>query len=229
MSELLTPGLGAPVPEPEPEPEPVEPAWQGPSQDEWGSVMGYIQQQQAERDAYAQQQQAQQSQQQYAVDPFADDFGQQLQTIIGQAVQQNLAPVMEYQYGQQLGEAHERALDILDSIVSRDGEFINQDKAFEASIALANSYMQEESAKHGYGPKAAEAALTRAAGEIRAYETAVAEAAQQRYMNQLSNLGGAARDVYGAPLAASEGFSVPDGGDEYAVLERFGGFSGGGR
>ena len=83
MSELLTPGLGAP---PEPEPEPVvepEPAWSGPSQDEWGSVMGYIQQQQAERDAYAQQQQAQQSQQQYAVDPFADDFGQQLQAVIG--------------------------------------------------------------------------------------------------------------------------------------------------
>ena len=136
---------------------------------------------------------------------------------------------MEYQYGQQLGEAQERAYDILDSIVARDGEFINQDQAFEASIALANSYMQEESAKYGYGPRAAEAALTRAAGTIREYETAVAQAAEERYMNRLSNLGGAPHDVYGAALAGQEAFTVPAGGDEYGVLERFGGFSGGGR
>ena len=232
MSELLTPGLGAPEPVAEPAPEPAEPAWAGPSQDEWGSVMGYIQQQQQQAEQYAQQQyEAQQAQGQQAppIDFFADDASQQVYGLVQQAVQQSIAPLMEWKYGQDLGEAHNRAIDIIDDEVSRNGEFMLGEKAYANVEALANTYLPEESQRHGYGPKAAEAALARAAADWRTYESELQQKAIEQYKNQLTSLSGAPRDVYGAALAGSEGFTVPQGGDEYGVLERFGGFSGGGR
>lgn len=210
-----------PAPAAEPVAEPVA-EWAGPTQEEWSQqqeALNYlIGQFQPEPEAPGAQ---------YAgIDPFSESFGSQLAEMIGQAVQQYTQPLTEWQYGQQLSEAHDRALDILEDDVSRNGEFMLGSEAFAAVEALANSYMPELAQKMGYGPQAAEAALAKAAGEWRAYEAKLAEAAVARHMNQLSTLGGAPREPLGAQVGAAQGLRTPAGGDELSVVSGFGGFPG---
>lgn len=209
--------------------EPAEPAWTGPSQDEWGSVMEYISAQQQAQQEWEQQQYAAQQQyapQQPAIDPFAEDFGSQLGGFIQNQVQQAISPLMEFQYGQQLSEAEDRALDILDDDVARNGDFIHKEQAFEAARALAGVYFSEEAQRYGYGPEAAEAALQRAAAEVRAYEKAVSEAAISRHLNHLTDLSGATREPSAAAASVQSGFKTGPGGDELDVVRAFGGFGG---
>ncbi|MBA2370734.1 MAG: hypothetical protein H0V71_03700 [Chloroflexi bacterium] len=181
--------------EPAPAPEaPAEPAWTGPSQEEWtqyqseqAGMREYLSQQQAAQQQY-QQPQGQQSPQ---IDPFSDDFSQQLEAFMGQALQQHLAPYQQWQEQQQLGEAEERALDILEDNISREGDYLDNEKALTAARALANVYYSEEASRMGAGPEAAEAALQRAATTVREYEKAVSDAAIARHTNQLRTLSGA--------------------------------------
>ena len=218
MSEIITDPL-APA---EPVAEPAEPAWAGPSADEWGQVtqtLGYLAD-------LAQQSQAPGEGQQYAaIDPFADNFGEQLSGYIGRAFEEHLGPIKEWQQGQMLGEAEERALDIIEDDVSRNGEFMLGEKAFEGIRALANVFMSEESQRYGYGPKAAESALARAASEWRAYEKELAQKAIEQHMNQLTNLAGAGREPGASSLGVSQQFQ-PTPGDELALVRKYGGFPG---
>ena len=207
------PPVGEPAGEPQGEPQ-GEPAWTGPSRDEWGSVLGFIQQQQQERAAYEQQQAAQYQQQQepqhVQLDPFADNFGEQLSGFFQDQLQQHLSPVQQFIQEQQMGEGEERALDILEDVVSKDGDFLDNERAFASARALANVYFAEEVQRHGYGPAAAEAALVRAAGEVRAYEQHVREQALSQHSNHLATLTGAATEpgsVYGQGFQERQ---VPD-------------------
>lgn len=206
----------------EPVVEPAEPAWGGPSQEEWlglQQTIGYLAQQfQPEPEPMGAQ---------YGgLDPFAENFAEQLAALVGQTVQAQTAPLSEWQYGQQLAEAHDRAFDIIADDVSRNGEFMLGENAYNAVEALANSYMAEEAQRHGYGPKAAESALTRAAKDWRQYESDLRQKAIEQHMNQLSTLGGAPREPFPAGAAASTGLRGQPGGDELSVVSQFGGFPG---
>lgn len=204
----------------------AEPQWGGPSQDEWGQVMGYVAEQQAQQQAYQQAQEQQASQQaqpqQYPnLDPFDENFSQQAVELFRSIQAEQLAPLQQWQQTQQLGEAENRAYDILDDIVSREGEFLDSERAFPAVISRAQQFYGEEASKHGDGPRAAEAALTRAASEQRAYEKAVADAAVARHNNQLTTLSGAATEPgssYGIPGAQQR--TVPDYRQGGSVADR---------
>ena len=197
---------------------PEEPAWTGPSQEDWGSVqqtLGYL----AE---YVQSQQAPAEEGYPEIDPYDT---RQLGEFIQQQVQQSLEPVTNWQQQQALGEAEDRAVDIIQDDVSRNGEFLLGEKAYANVRALANSYMEEEAQRHGFGPKAAESALSRAAGEWREYEKELATIAIERHMNQLTNLSGAGREPGVSSVAAQQVVSTP-GGDEMSLVRKYGGFPG---
>lgn len=195
MSEVIPaePGI---VPEEPVAPE--EPVWTGPSQEDWGQVqqtLGYL----AE---FVQSQQAPPEDPFSEVDPFDP---QQLGAFIQHQVQQAISPIAEWQQTQQLSEAEERAFDIISDDVSRNGEFLLGEKAFSNIRAIANSYMEEEAARHGFGVKAAESALARAANDWREYEKELAQVAVERHMNQLSNIAGAPREPgFGSPAPAGQ-------------------------
>ncbi len=213
----------APVEPAEPVAEEI-PAWAQSMQEQVNWMAQQFQEPEPEpRYDYGQQQGPPQDFQAPQIDPFAENFGEQLAGYIGQAVQQSLAPLAEWQYGQQLSEAEERAYDILEDIASREGDFMQKDQAFAAARALANSYMPEEAQRYGWGPQAAEAAIARAAADVRAYETAVREAAIQQYNNQIARLDGAGREPIGAVVASPQGAITQPGGDELSVVTAFGG------
>jgi hypothetical protein len=218
---------GAPA---EPVGEPVEPAWTGPSQEDWQGVqqtLGYLAQQfQQPQEQQGYGQQGQQGQQLPPIDFFAENATEQLMDVFGQMLDQRLTPFQEFQYGQQIGEAEERALDIIDDDIAQNGEFLNPDKATPFARALANVYYPEEAARKGEGPQAAEAAIRRACADTRAYEQEVGKAYYDRQINQLTRLDGAGREPMGASVGASSGFKVGPGGDELSVVTGFGGFPG---
>lgn len=219
MSEILSDPLIDAAMGPEPE---AEPAWTGPSQDDWGQVqntMGYL----AE---WVQSQQAPEGSEQMQIDPFADDFGEQLAGYVTQAVQQSLAPVMDWQHGQQMSDAEERALDILEDIVSREGEFINKEQSSEFIRAYANVLMPDMAQRHGYGPQAAEAALEQAAKTYRALEQSVGTAYHEQQMNLLTNLSGAGRELGVSGVGAQQVVTTP-GGDELDLVRKYVGFRAG--
>ena len=172
--------------------EPAEPAWGGPSQEEWGEVQSQLGQLAQYLNQQAQPEPTDEGYPQ--IDPFSDEFGPQIAQYVQQAVQQAIAPVTDWQYQQQLSEAEERALDIIEDDVSRNGEFMLGEKAFEGVRALANVYFQDEAQRYGNTPKAAEAAIQRASATWREYEKELAAKAVEQHSNQLSTLGTARRE-----------------------------------
>lgn len=182
------------------------PAWAGPSQDEWGEVvgaLGYL----ASQIPLEQQTQIAAEQQSagepvgLSLDPFADDFGdnlgqlldQRLEALVGR-LEQRLDPLVQSHEREQIGEAEQRALDIIGDIESRDGEFLSGDDARHAVRALAETLVGETRQRFGPGPRAAEAALSRAAQIVRGIEKSVSDKAVEQYRNQLSNVGGARQE-----------------------------------
>lgn len=208
-------GGGAPVEAPVEE-APVEEVWAGPSQEDWGNVtntLGYL----AE---YVQSQQAPPAEDAYPdIDPFDP---QQLGGFIRQQIQEAIAPVMDWQSQQQTGEAEERALDILEDFVSREGEFVLGEKAYPNILRNADAYYPEMAAKHGAGQGAAQAAIERAAKEWRELEQAAGQSAVERHMNQLTNLSGAGHEL-AASQSAPQAVVTEPGGDELSLVRKYGG------
>jgi hypothetical protein len=107
----LSPEFVPPEPEPQVPAAQEEAAWTGPSQEEWQ------QWQQANEYLAEQLQEAQKAltpQQQAQLDPFADDFQSQLDAYIAQKVQ----PYEDLRTNVSMGEAEERANDILTDLQS---------------------------------------------------------------------------------------------------------------
>jgi hypothetical protein len=207
---------GAPL-EPEVAPE-VEPVWGGPSQDEWGQVtntLGYL----AE---YVQSQQAPPAEQQGPVlDPFDDGFGDSLGSLIQQQVREAISPITTWQEQQQASEAENRALDIIEDLVSREGELVGGQDAYPQILAAADRFYAEESARYGAGLKAAESAITRAFKEQKEYEDRIGQSYTERHMNQLGTLSGAPRDVSAPGMPGTQRVVVTPGGDEMDVVTKF--------
>lgn len=184
---------------------PAEPAWSV-SQDEWQATqeaLGYLVQQIAP------------PQDRPSFDPLSDNADEQLRSII----REELAPYQQFQQQAQLGEAEARAKDMLTDIQARDGEFLLPDSAEKARV-LANSLVQEAAQKHGFGPKAAEAALTQAYKTVREWEDAVGKAYHDRQMNQLRGLSGAPREPAAAGGSVQQ-VTVPGGGTEMDVVRHY--------
>jgi len=148
------------------------------------------------------------------LDPLDENF----QQALDQYLDQKLAPYADYTQQAILGEAEQRAADILTDITARDGEFLIEG-SLEKARALANSYVGQMSQQYGFGPQAAEQALEQAAKDVRAWEQAVGQAYHNRQMNQLSTLGGA-RHEPGAAGQGAQQLVFPGGGDEMDVVRR---------
>jgi exonuclease VII large subunit len=207
--------------EPEPQtPAAVEPeAWTGPSQEEW-------QQWQQSNEYIAEQlRQAQQAltpQEQAQLDPFADNFQSQLDAYIAQKIQ----PYEELRTNLSMGEAEERANDILVDLQSAKGEFVDPGSK-DIARAMAERFLVEEQQRYGLGAQAAEAALERGYEYARERENKLGELAVQRHLNQLKTLNGAPRQPgvsQGAGSTAVQQHVIPEGGDEMSVVRHYGGY-----
>jgi hypothetical protein len=190
------------------------PEWFSPYQERFDQFT-----QSAEQLAFvAQQLQAQQQpQSREPWDPFAENAEEGLRNII----REELTP---YQYARQTWEqqeGNERARDVLQDNISREGEFIlegSQDRA----LRLAEAYLPEMQERYGATAEAAEQAINAAAAETREYERQVGEAYHARQMNQLKTLNDAPREPGAvAPAVQTTG---PAPTDEMAVVAKYGGW-----
>jgi len=198
--------------------EPVEPAWTGPSQEEWEQTQYALQQFQQQA---SQQQPEPQGPSQYPMlDPFSDDFTPQAVDLFRNVVREELAPIQEWQQTQRLQEAQDMALDIIDDDVQRNGEFRNPEKGVAFVQAFAATLVPQMSEKFGFGPKAAEAAITEAAKQYRELEQAVGTAFHEQEMNRLTNISGANREL-GSQIPGAQQVVVEPGGDEMSVVRKY--------
>lgn len=219
MSDLEYGEPVAPEPGIAPEPEaPAEPAWSGPSQDEWNEYQEAVRFLAQAQQAPPEPQHQEQPQTQAEIDFFADNAQEQLDAYI----ESKLAPYADYTQQAILSEAEERAHDILSDIVQREGEFLFEG-SLEKARGLANQYVPQMAAQYGYGPAAAEHALEQAAKDVREWEQAVGQAYHERQINQLSTLGGAPRQPGAAGTGGAQQFVIPGGGDELDVAARYAG------
>lgn len=168
---------------------PAEPAWTGPSQDEW-------QQTQEQLAQYAQMlqppQQNPEQQPLAAPDPFSESYQQDLEAYIDSRV----APFQQFQQQVQLAAAEERAMELLNQQASTVGEF---DRGM--AMARANQIMYQ----NGGTP---ESALAQAAKETREYERRVGEQYHQQQIEQIQGVAGAPRHL---PPGTPAGQTVPVG------------------
>jgi len=200
--------MSEPVPEQPPvEPEAPaveEPSWSGPTQAEWEQTQAQLQQ-------YAQMfQQAQQPQYGYqppqAPDPFSETFQQDLDAYIGYRMQGTQQLEQEIR----LAQAEEFALEHLEQLAQRGGEFDR-----DAAYARANMILMTQ----GGDPLAA---LDQAARDVREYEQRIGQAFYDRQIEQLTTNAGAPRGL--PPSGVSGAQTVPTGGlgtDTYAVVRKF--------
>ena len=191
-----------PAPDPAPD---AEPAWSGPSADEWGAVLSYVNAQAQREQQMAQLYGAGPQQQEgpQRPDPWnrPDTFQDDLDAYIGA----RMAPVQQFTQEAALAEAEERAQDILGDLVAKHGEF---DK--EVAYARANVLLPQMVQRYGQGPKAAEAALEAAAQAQLAYETQVREKAIAQYTNQIKTLAGAPGEPGSTYQVGVQSRTIPD-------------------
>jgi hypothetical protein len=206
------------------EPEP----WAGPSQEEWtqtqellqglAPVIEYMQNPEA-----GQYQQVDPNQEQMDLDPFSDNFGEQLRSLI----QNEISPLSEFTENAALEEAEERAMDIIHDLESREGEFLFRGEnpgdvdSRQVARSLAERFLPEAQQRYGYGPRAAEAALAQAYKVVRSYEETVGKTYHDRQTNQLKTLAGARREMPVAGTQGANNVSTPEGGDERGLVEAY--------
>jgi hypothetical protein len=200
-----------PVSDPAPD---AEPAWSGPSQDEWGAVLGYINQQ-AERDQRMAQVYTGQPQPEGPQRPDPWNRPDTFQDDLDQYINARMAPVSQFTQEAALAEAEERAQDILTDLATRDGEF---DK--ESAYARANVILPQMVQRYGPGPKAAEAALEAASKAQREYEQKVREQAIAQYTNQIKTLAGAPGEPGSTYQVGVQSRTIPNYREGGSVTDR---------
>lgn len=129
------------------------------------------------------------------LDPLADDFGNQLrglfqreiakiQETIREDLQAGLAPLQQRHVQEAVGEAEQRATDILASFDDL-GDF-DHTRARKG----AEEFMDDAERRYGLSPRAAEHALRKAAEAEVAYAKKIADEAVERYKNHQATLAG---------------------------------------
>ena len=203
MSELEQ----EPVDGVEPEGDGVEPAWAGPTQEEWQQT------QESLREAAALVEAVRAGQNQDGpLSGYDPEFRQELD----QYINDKLSPYSAYQEQAILGEAEQRAQDILHDLSVRDGEFDTQTARLRADALLPDM-----AARYGPGPKAAEAALQAAATAQREYESQIRDKALEQYHNQLRGITSAPREPAPSGNPAGTQHVTPQGGDEMDLVRSY--------
>ena len=160
----------------------------------------------------------------FELDPFSDDYGQQLAQLIAQSqqstmqqIQQLLSPLLSQHEAAADAEGQQRIKDIIADITNREGDLTNEGKGAVESIAPL--FLEQFENTYGPGARAAEMALGQAAKVIRSIETSAATKAVERYKNELSTIGGA-RGVPAGGASGVEGgprpTSIIDAGRRFA-------------
>lgn len=149
------------------------------------------------------------------LDPLDDNFQSQLD----QYIDQKFSGYQEYVQAQQFREGEARAQDIIADDIAANGDFVFAESKDKAR-ALANNYIGEMNQQYPRDPgKAAEAALHKAAQDVRDWETAVGKAYHEQQLNQLSSLSGA-RPQPGVGTNGTQQFTIPEGGGLLDVVGR---------
>ncbi len=209
MSELAPEGA-APDPGFEPEPAPETP-W-APSQDEWQEAIGaisYLAELEQRRSAVYQPQDEEQVPE---LNPFEPTFAEQLRGLIRQEV----APIAGRFQDMTVQEGEERARDILTDDASANGEF-----DIDLARMRANQLLPQFEQRMGSGRQAAEAALTEAANQQRAWEAKYAENAVNRHTNRLTTLAGAPGEPGSQYAVGVQQRVMPDYTKGGSVTQRF--------
>lgn len=190
----------------------AEPAWSGPSQEEWQQTVSTLEQlAQLAQPQQPFQQPQEQVQEVPRPDPFADDFYEQLDRYIDYKTQ----PIHEYVTYEQRQEGEQRGKDVLADLSSRDGEF-NVDRAYEIGLArFRDATMTQQPSWELF-----EQTLGQAAKDVRAYEQQVAQAAIERFKNEMAGLGNAPRELSATGGTNGQQFTIPQGGGLMDVVRR---------
>lgn len=150
------------------------------------------------------------------LDPFADDYSQQLAALIQQTVAQAVQPLSAtFQQQQQAAaqaESEQRVQDVIADDVARNGEFVTGDtdeqkaadrQARQLVRTLAEQSFPEYAARYGAGDRAAAFAIEKAAAQVRSLLAAAGQTAVARHQNHLGTLAGAPGEVPGVGGAAA--------------------------
>lgn len=146
------------------------------------------------------------------LDPFADDFGQQLATLlvstqqqtvaqIAQLVQQVTQPLEQQREQETIARGDSNLEDMLADDVARNGEFhpkpevdqraraMTRDRANQVYLELANRHGgHDQVLAYGLGPKVAEQAMAQAAREVRELFNMIGSTAVQVEDNRRAGL-----------------------------------------
>lgn len=185
----------------------AEPVWSGPSQEEWQQTQAQL----ADAAALVEAVRAGQNQ-----DGPLSGYDPEFRQELDQYINQKLSPYSQYQEQAILGEAEQRAQDILHDLSVRDGEFDVQTARLRADHLLPDM-----AARYGPGPKAAEAALAAAAKEQRDYESQMQAKAVEQYQNQLRGITSAPREPAASGNPAGTQHVTPQGGDEMDLVRSY--------
>lgn len=156
---------------------------------------------------------------------LTQDEWEYIQRLNQQAIQQAVAPLyqMREQYTQDVGSEYAR--DILSDDVSRNGDFIYKG-SFERALAIADrDYLPQAIQQYGENVRAAEAAVAKAAADVREWEQNVGRAYHEQQMNQLRGISSAPRGPALTQTGAVQQHVLPEGKDERSVVEHYFGTS----
>jgi hypothetical protein len=184
--------------------EDAEPAWSGPTEEQWLSTQAQL----AEAAALVEAVRAGQNQ-----DGPLSGYDPEFRQELDQYINQKLSPYQSFQQDAILGEAEQRAQDILHDDAVRNGEFDTQTARLRADHLLPDM-----TAKYGPGPKAAEAALAAAAKEQRDYEKQMYDKAVDQYTNRMRGISTAPREPAAGGAVAGAQHVTPQGGDELDLV-----------
>lgn len=157
--------------------------------------------------------------------PQLDWLDPESQQQLDAYIDQRISPIQQYTQEQQLAEASEQARDILNDHLKTQGfEYMN-DASADRALELANHYVAEEQARYGQGIEAAEAAISRAADEVRAWEQAVGQAYAEQQGQHVQRVMQAPQQPQQSGTPAAQTLTTTPGGPQ-AVLQKY--FGGGG-
>lgn len=193
--------------------------WSGPSQEEYQAMQEQIAAlaplaeiaQQLPAEGYQEPQP-----QAPTLDPFSDNFGQQL----AEFVQQQLQPVNEFTMQAQLDESEERARDIINS-AAQSAEYEIPEGGTDWIRARAEDYVPEAMQRHGAGPQAAEAAIQAAFNEYQSMLESYGKSYHEQQLNQLSTLGRAPSEPGAAGNGSTQQLATPEGGNEIDLVRGY--------
>lgn len=143
-----------------------------------------------------------------ALDPYSEDFGQNLLAAMQGIVQQAISPVAQtfeqQAYQAQIAQGEQYAQDIIADALASGADVSDAGK--EAIRPFAEAFMPQAVKRYGESPRAAEMAIHMAIDHVRSIEKAAAERALAQHTNYTASLAGApAGEPGGAPSAAVPG------------------------